>query len=127
MTREEINSIISKVYPKIQTHYGTKRGTTPPPIEVHTSIYARLSGEEGMRGEEEAHAQWTPKDKKIYLYTIKLTDEEQIIRSLIHEYTHYLQNPGWHKRYYTMGKKYEDHPYEMEALKREEDWEMFVE
>ena len=125
MNKDEILQILNRVYPQIIDYYGAKNNTPTPQVEIHSSIYARVSGIKGMTGEEEPHAEFDSHQQKIFLYTPQLVDEEQVIRSIIHEYTHYLQNPGWQKRYYTMGKKYEDHPYEVEAHKREEDWEQF--
>ena len=40
-------------------------------------------------------------------------------RLVTHEYMHYLQCPGWFKRYYKMGYDYSNHPYELEAYARE--------
>jgi hypothetical protein len=127
MSREEILDVLNRVYPQVIDYYGERSNQHPPQVEIHSSIYARVSGIPGMTGEEEPHAEIDREANKIFLYTPKLVDEEQIIRSIIHEYTHYLQNPGWQKRYYTMGKNYEDHPYEIEAHKSEEDWVKFSE
>lgn len=44
---------------------------------------------------------------------------EAIATVLTHEYIHYLQSPAWMTRYYNMGYKYFDHPYEVEAYQRE--------
>ena len=49
-----------------------------------------------------------------------------IIKTMIHEYTHFLQSPTWYVRY---GHKhgYTDHPYEVEAWEvADRDWRMFV-
>ena len=51
MTRNEIQQIVDYAYPKIIDYYG--KGSKPiPPVELHFDIYARLSGIEGMEGEE---------------------------------------------------------------------------
>jgi hypothetical protein len=43
-----------------------------------------------------------------------------LAKTIVHEYAHYLQDPKWMTRYYTMGYKYNTHPYEKEAFKIEE-------
>jgi len=35
---------------------------------------------------------------------------------MVHEYTHYLQDPKWMTRYYNMGYTYKTHPYEIQAF-----------
>ena len=51
MKKEEIQNIINTVYPNIQKYYG-KGKLSIPPIELHKDIYARVSGIEGMEGED---------------------------------------------------------------------------
>mgnify|MGYP000501221771 CR=1 FL=1 len=64
-------------------------------------------------------------ENEIVLYWTEVEDFEDIARTLVHEYQHYLQSPVWLTRYYTMGYGYDDHPYEVQALKEEENWEKF--
>ena len=41
---------------------------------------------------------------------------EELIKTIIHEYQHYLQSPSWYTRHCDRNlKNYFDHPYEAEA------------
>ena len=56
MDRKEIQFVVDKVYPQIVKNLGTaKRGT--PIVEMHSSIYVRVSGIEGAQGEANPHAE----------------------------------------------------------------------
>ena len=50
--------------------------------------------------------------------------EEDVIRSIIHEYTHYRQDHKLFKQYRDM-YSYDENPIEIEAHKNEEDWHLF--
>lgn len=59
---------------------------------------------------------------EITLYYNNLTNLEDLVKTLIHEYQHYLQSPSWFTRYYNMGYSYNDHPYEIQASNEEQKW-----
>ena len=134
MTTDEIQQIINYAYPKIQAYYG--KGKLPvPPVKLSVDIYARLSGEPEARGEESetSEAQYEENDNIIYVYYPNMKDEEDVLRSLIHEYTHYLQvkdiedkeeRSALFDKYKAM-YDYDTDPTEIEARKNEEDWQMF--
>ena len=89
MTLDEIQQIVDHAYPLIQKYYG--KGSKPiPPIELHRDIYARLSGIEDMEGEESetSKAEYDDKENKIFIYYPNMKNEEDVLRSLIHEYTY---------------------------------------
>ena len=99
MTRNEIQQIVDYAYPKIIDYYG--KGSKPiPPVELHFDIYARLSGDPEARGEasKSSKAEFDVDraietgEAYIYIYFPNVKDEEDLLRSLIHEYTHYLQD-----------------------------------
>ena len=100
MTTDEIQSIISYAYPKIQKYYG-KGKLSIHPVELHKDIYARLSGIEDMEGEASrtTKAEYDDKENKIFIYYPNMKSEEDVLRSLIHEYTHYTQDSTLFKRY----------------------------
>ena len=125
MTTDEIQQIVDYAYPKIQKYYG-KVKLSIPPVELHVDIIARLSGIPDMRGEESktSEAEYDDKENKIFIYYPNMRDEEHVIRSLIHEYTHYTQDSSLFKRYKAM-YTYDEDPTEIEARKNEENWEMF--
>ena len=127
MTTDEIQIIINKSYPLIQKYY-SKGSLEIPKIELHRDIYARLSGDEEARGEHSSSskAQYDENVNIIYIYYPNMMNEEDVIRSLIHEYTHYRQNITQFKKQYADKYNYEDNPYEIEAHKNEEDWNLFI-
>ena len=93
MTTDEIQQIVDRAYPLIQKYYG--KGSKPiPSVELHKDIYARLSGVEGMEGEESktSEAEYDDKENKIFIYYPNMKNEEDVLRALIHEYTHYTQD-----------------------------------
>ncbi len=127
MTTDEIQQIIDYAYPKIQVYYG-KGESSIPPIELHRDIYARLSGEEEMEGEasETSKAEYDEETNVIYVYYPNVENEEDLLRSLVHEYTHYKQDHSLFKKYRDM-YDYDDpeNKIEAEARKAEEDWYLF--
>ena len=125
MTVDEIQQIVDRAYPLIQKYYG--KGSKPiPSVELHKDIYARLSGVEGMEGEESktSEAEYDDKENKIFIYYPNMKNEEDVLRALIHEYTHYTQDSTLFKRYKQM-YSYDEDPNEIEAHKNEENWKMF--
>tara|TARA_B100001094_G_scaffold119727_1_gene115399 strand:- start:509 stop:901 length:393 start_codon:yes stop_codon:yes gene_type:complete len=127
MTTDEIQQIIDYAYPKIQVYYG-KGESSIPPIELHRDIYARLSGEEEMEGEasETSKAEYDEETNVIYVYYPNVENEEDLLRSLVHEYTHYKQDHSLFQKYRDM-YDYDDpeNKIEAEARKAEEDWYLF--
>ena len=51
MNKEIVQQIINDVYPEIVNHYGAHDIYEIPTVEVHTNIFARISGIEGMEGD----------------------------------------------------------------------------
>ena len=125
MDKNQILQIANKAYPKIRAHYGLGKKEYPP-IEVYRNIFARLSGEPDMEGDDPAEAEFDRKTNKLFIYSDFNDSVEDVIRGVIHEYIHYLQSGSWMKRYYNMGYTYGNHPYEVDAKKAEEDWKKFV-
>ena len=126
MNTDEIQNIIDYAYPKIQSYYG-KGSLDIPKIELHRDIYARLSGDEEAEGEHSktSIAQYDDETNIIYIYYPNIKTEEDILRSLIHEYTHYKQDHKLFKQYRQM-YSYNENPIEIEAHKNEEDWPLFT-
>ena len=125
MKPDEIQPIVDYAYPKIQKYYGTGKLSIPP-IKFHHDIYARLSGDEEQQGEHSktTKAQYDHDTNIIWLYYPNIKDEEDVLRSLIHEYTHYKQDHKLFKQYKQI-YSYDEDPTEIEAHKNEENWEMF--
>jgi hypothetical protein len=128
MTTDEIQNIISNAYPKIKKYYGKGKRDFPS-IELHKDIYARLSGDEEQRGEHSSStkAEYDEVANTIYIYYPNMVNEESVLRSLIHEYTHYKQNiTTLSKKYHAMKYSYDEDPHEIEAHQNEEDWQLFT-
>ena len=126
MNTDEIQQIINYAYPKIQSYYG-KGSLSIPKIELHKDIYARLSGDEEARGEHSrsTKAQYDEDTNVIYIYYPNMKNEEDVLRALIHEYTHYRQDHKLFKQYRQL-YSYDENPIEIEAHKNEEDWQLFT-
>jgi hypothetical protein len=124
MKTKEIIQIANKSYPKIREYYGVGRKDYPP-IEVYKNILVRLTGEPDAEGEP-ADAEYDRKLNRLFIYSDYNNSVEDVIRSIIHEYVHYLQSASWMGRYYKMGYNYTNHPYELKASKEEENWKMFA-
>lgn len=124
MVEDKILNIANKSYPKIREYYGVGRKDYPP-IEVYKNILVRLTGEPDAEGEP-ADAEYDRKLNKLFIYSDYNNSVEDVIRSIIHEYVHYLQSASWMGRYYKMGYDYTNHPYELKASKEEENWKKFV-
>tara|TARA_R110001592_G_scaffold4039_1_gene22759 strand:+ start:301 stop:675 length:375 start_codon:yes stop_codon:yes gene_type:complete len=124
MVKDKILDIANKVYPKIREFYGEGKKEYPP-IEVYKNILVRLTDEPDAEGEP-ADAEYDRKLNKLFIYSDYNNSVEDIIRSIIHEYIHYLQSGSWMGRYYKMGHDYTTHPYELKASKEEENWKNFA-
>lgn len=124
VTESEIKKIADRVYPQIVKDLGGQA----KPVEVHPNIWDRLGAvavEDLKREEGNPDAEYDPYDNIIYLYSELMITEENIIRSLLHEHTHTLQDQAKFKEFYDKGFNYTNHPYEKEALKAEENWKKY--
>ena len=124
MTIDQVQSIISYSYPLIQKYYGKGKLPIPKIDTSHRNTYAMHSGEPEAEGE---HATTTPAEYykgTIYLYLPNIPNEEELLRSIIHEYTHYTQDSELLAKYKKI-YSYDEDPNEIEAHKNEENWEMF--
>ena len=126
MNIEVTQIIINQVYSKIKEYYG-KGSLDYPKIELHKDIYAMLSGDEEQSGEHSStsKAQYDDETNVIYIYYPNMMNEEDVIRSIIHEYTHYRQDHKLFKQYRQM-YSYDENPIEIDAHKNEEDWQLFI-
>ena len=120
MKKNKVLNIINEVYPLISKDYSCNAK-----VELHYNIYERLSGEKGMYGTACAQAEYDWSENKIYLYTSRLFNEEDVIRSLIHECVHSNQNKELFDAYYFIGLDYDTNPYEIEAEYEESNWKKY--
>ena len=111
-----VKNIVNKVYPAIAKDYKSNAK-----VELYSNIFDRLNANPAI-GEDKAFAEYSWDTNKIYLYTDHHDNEEDIIRSLIHECVHSNQSYEIYEAYYKCDLDYETHPYEIEAEHEEEKW-----
>ena len=115
-----IQSLVNKVYPIIAKDYNSNAK-----VELHSNIYERLDSISAME-EYESYAEYSLSNDMIYLYTDHLDNEEDVIRSLIHECVHSNQLHELYAIYYEeCDLDYDTHPYEIEAEYEEENWKKY--
>ena len=125
MSKEDIIKVAQRVYPQIVRDLGGQA----KPVEVYSSIWNRIGavGVEDLKREQgNPDAQYDPHDDIIYLYYEETNTEEAIIRSLLHEHTHTLQDQAKFKQYYDEGATYQNHPFELEAQRAENNWKKYL-
>jgi hypothetical protein len=123
MSKNKIMDVVKKVYPQIVKDLGGKA----LPIEVYSSIWNRVDavGAEELMEDDNPAAEYDWDNKKIYVYYSGAKNIEEIIRSLLHEHTHSLQNKKKFDELYKT-HTYQNHPFEKEADKAEENWKKYI-
>ena len=127
MTQGEVQSIVDRVFDQIVDD----RGLPPqgkPKVSLHTDIYARHSGIEGMEGEVsgEAKAEFVDKNNAIYVYFPNMKNEEDVIRSILHEFEHAHRDPKKYEMYREQGFDGRNNPLEVKAFAAEEKWRKYL-
>lgn len=107
---------IEKYFERVVEIYGeSKYQPTTPYLSIEDSPYDDADDPD-LIGEYRADL------NEIIIYHKNIKSEEELIRTLVHEYQHYLQSPSWMTRYYNMGYNYNDHPYEVAAYEEEKNF-----
>ena len=91
LSHRKIESIIKKVYPQIVKDLGGKAKK----VEVYENIWDRIGAvavEDLIEEQGNQNAQYDPDADIIYIYSDVTNTPEQIIRSLLHEHTHTIQD-----------------------------------
>ena len=125
MDKQEILDIANEAYPKIVKYFGKGKKSIPE-IKVYRNVFVDLTGDEDAEGEDTPSGRYDGDVGKISLYSDYIPDKEELLRALIHEYTHYLQPKDLDKKYYDQGYTYQNNPAELEALRAEEKWHLFA-
>lgn len=119
MKKKKVIRLSKIIFDKITKDYGlSKHQATLPYLEIEDSPYSDAEDPD-LIGE---YKSW---DNEMVVYWKNISSREMLIKTLIHEYQHYLQSPTWMKRYWDMGFDYRTHPYEIAAYKEEENWEKY--
>jgi len=124
LNQRQIEKLIQKVYPKIVKELGGDA----KPVEVYDNMWDRLGAvavDDLKREQGNPNAQYNPDDDIIYIYSEVTNNVEQVIRSLLHEHTHTIQDQKEFKKLYDKGYEYSNHPFELEALEAEKDWKKY--
>ena len=123
-SKSKVEKTVKRVYPQIVKDLGG----TAKKVEVHHDIYTRLEavGVEDLMAQNNPSAEYDHHVDKIFIYWSAMDSEEEIIRSLLHEHTHTLQDQKKFKKLYDEGYNYSNHPYELEALAAEKSWKKYV-
>jgi len=127
MTQGEVQMIVDRVFPQIvQDRTAPPQGI--PKIELHADIYARHSGIAGMKGEVsgEAKAEFVDENNAIYVYFPNMVSEEDVIRSLLHEFEHAHQDPKEYEDFREQGFDGQTNPLEVKAFAAEEKWRKYL-
>ena len=124
MRLETVREVVKKALPKIKKYYGMSNyQDSYPYISFEESVYDRPL----KKGEEEdTEGEFVFQDNEIVIYYPNMKSKKHVVQTLIHEYQHYLQSPRWFQRYYNMGYRYDNHPYEVMALNEEKNYKRFL-
>jgi len=125
MSKNDIQSVIDRVYPQIAKDLGTaKKGT--PKVEIHNNVLSFNSGIEDYppEGHHDDHAQYVWETNAIAIFKIAMKSEKEVIQALLHEYTHATQDPKKREEYRKLG--YAKNPYEKAATRAEGNWKKYL-
>ncbi len=125
LSKNKVQAIIDRVFPQIVQDRGTGRKGIPE-IKFHHDIYALASGIDAMTGEESktSKAQWIDETNTIWIFYPNMKDEEEVIRTVLHEFEHTHQDPKKHDEYRAKG--YDNNPYEIAARNAEKKWKDYL-
>ena len=68
-----------------------------------------------VRGHEKLMGEYRSDSNTVIIYYKYIRNIDELISTVIHEYTHFLQSPGWYTRYFNLGYNEDDNPYEIIA------------
>ena len=119
LSKKKVERIAQTYLDKIIEVYGlSNHFDSEPYLLLEDKVYSDGT-DKNLKGEFDSDF------NEIVVYWKNIKNEEELVRTLVHEYTHYLQSPSWMTRYYNMGYEYTDHPYEVQAYVEEENWIQF--
>ena len=133
---KELEKFINSKLNKVAKHYGhSKFQSTLPYLEIITSdeIWADDNVEfygsttkSKSEDDEQLKGWYESMDNTLTIVIDNVKNRTDLLKTIIHEYQHYLQSPSWMARYYNMGYCYSDHPYEVAAYAEENNYKMFM-
>lgn len=112
MTRKQAEKIGNKILDWCILEYGRSKYRSEYPF-IETDYQS---------DNKKYYGEYVPyTENYILIYTKNCTTIVALIKTIIHEYWHYLQPPTWLARYKSK-YKYCNNPYEIKAIQKEEDW-----
>jgi len=119
MTEKSVIELAHIVFSKISNSYGySKYQKVLPYLDIEDSPYSDA--------DTSSFGEFIASENALVIYWKNIQNPEDLIRTILHEYQHYLQSNIWYQRYFTMGYGYNDHPYEVAAYAAEENWKSFL-
>ena len=125
LSKNKVQTIVDRVFPQIAQDRGLgKKGM--PKIKLHHDIYALASGIDDMRGEHSktSKAQWVDEKNTIWIFYPNMVNEEDVIRTVLHEFEHTHQDAKKNAKYRKQG--YDNNPYEKAARNAEKKWKDYL-
>lgn len=120
MNKGDITHLVHKYFDKISSYYGDSKFQSETPwLVIEDSPYSD-SDDSDLIGE------YCSMHNELIVYWKNIKSTEDLVRTLIHEYQHFLQSPSWMTRYYKMGYGYNNHPYEVIAYTKENEYKLFI-
>lgn len=120
MSKNDVKKLSNEIIKNIIEYYGwSKHFKTTPFLIIEDSPYSDAD-------DTECIGEFCAMSNELIIYWKNIESEIELVKSLVHEYQHYLQSPTWMKRYYNMGYDYSNHPYEIAAYKEEDNYKIFI-
>lgn len=120
MTKQLVTDISENLLPKLAEWYGfSKYHNSLPYLLIEDSPYSDAD-------DPDCFGEYDKDENELIIYWKNINHIDVLIKTMIHEYQHYLQSKSWFTRYYNMGYDYNTHPYEIAATKAEQQWFRFT-
>jgi hypothetical protein len=133
---KELEKFINSKLNKVAKHYGYSNfHPTLPYLEIITSDEIWADDDVEFYGsttksksedDEQLKGWYESMDNTLTIVIDNVKNRRDLVKTIIHEYQHYLQSPSWMARYYNMGYEYSNHPYEVAAYAEENNYKMFM-
>lgn len=117
MTEKSVIELAHIVFSKISNCYGySKYQKLFPYLDIEDSPYSDA--------DTSSFGEFIASENSLVIYWKNIQNPEDLIRTILHEYQHYLQRPSWYTRYANKFS-YNENPYEISAYNEEEKWKTF--
>lgn len=114
MNKKEVERLAEKYFDKLVDLLGESK------YQKHTPYLVIENNPHSEGIDNDWHGEFVSDENEIIIYSDNITSKSDLAKTMVHEYTHYLQDPKWMTRYYNMGYTYKTHPYEIQAFLMED-------